>query len=175
MEYAPGKRIDVFANQYLSVPAGSRVDVEVDFEVLGEPGKIKVRQGLYAVPADEMPTALDYARVRESSEERAKLGLKGESTLGMRPRFKYETERLHRVTKKMSPGDHFTIKYSYGASEDLERLNCALFVWIKEGPPPRLLIHKASLAIGKLGADEETGKRVELFKIERGGTESLSQ
>jgi hypothetical protein len=168
-EYAPDKRIDVFGNQYLSVPAGSRIDVEVDFEVLGEPNHVKVRHGLYAVPADEMPSALDYARVRESSEERAKLGLKGESTLGMRPRFKYETERLHRVTKTMSPGDHFRIKYSYGAAEDLERLNCALYVWIKEGPAPRMLFHKASLAIGKLGADEETGKRIELFKIERGG------
>ncbi len=175
VEYAVGKRIDVFASQYLSVPAGSRIDVEVDFEVLGEPGKIKVRHGLYAVPADEMPTALDYARVRESSEERAKLGLKGESTLGMRPRFKYETERLHRVTKTMRPGDRFRIKYSYGATEDLERLNCALFVWIKEGPPPRLLLHKASLAIGKLGADEETGKQIDLFEIERGSAESLSQ
>ncbi len=175
VEYEPGKRIDVFANQYLSVPVGSRIDVEVDFEVLGEPGSIKVRHGLYAVPADEMPSALDYARDRESSEERADLGIKGESTLGMRPRFKYQTERLHRVTNTMGPGDHFRIKYSYGVDEDLDHLSCALFVWVKEGPAPRLLFNKASLAIGKLGADEETGKRVELFKIERDGTESLSQ
>lgn len=144
--------------------------MEVDFEILGEPGEVKVRHGLYAVPADEMPSALDYARDRESSEERADLGIKGESTLGMRPRFKYQTERLHRVTKTMSPGDHFRIKYSYGTVEDLDHLSCALFVWIKEGSAPRLLFHKASLAIDKLGADEKTGKRVELFEIEKGGT-----
>ena len=168
-EYAPGKRIGIFASQFLSAPAGSRIDVEIDFEVLGEQGEAKVRHGLYGVPADKMPTALDYARVRESSEERADVGLKGESALGMRPRLKYQTERLHRVTKTMRPEDRFRIKYSYGVGEDLEYLNCALYVWIKEGPAPRLLFHKASLAIGKLGADEETGKRIELFEIEKGG------
>ena len=136
---------------------------------------MKVRHGLYAVPADEMPSALDYARDRESSEERADLGIKGESSLGMRPRLKYQTERLHRVTKTMSPGDHFRIKYSYGVEEDMDQLNCALFVWVKEGPAPRLLFHKASLAIGVLGADEETGKRVELFEIERGDTPSTDK
>jgi hypothetical protein len=168
VEYESGKRIDVFANQYLSVSVGSRIDVEIDFEVLGELAMIKVRHGLYAVPADEMPSALDYARDRESSEERADLGIKGESTLGMRPRFKYQTERLHRVTKTMSPGDRFRIKYSYGVDEDLDHLSCALFVWVKEGPAPKLLFHKASLSIGVIGADDETGKQVELFEIERG-------
>ncbi|MBW2276078.1 MAG: LTA synthase family protein [Deltaproteobacteria bacterium] len=167
-ERAAGERIDVFSSQYLPVDAGDRIEVDVEFEIVGEPCELKVRHGLYAVPRDAMPTAMDYAQVRASDEERAKLGLKGESTLGMRPRFQYQTERLHRVTKKMYPGGRFRIKYSYGAAEDLERLNCAVFVWVKDGPPPKLLFRRALLSISTIGDDEQPGKKIEAFDFEPG-------
>jgi len=163
-----GERIDVFGSQYLSVDAGTRIDVDIEFEISGEPSKLKVRHGLYAVPRDSMPTALDYAQVRASGEERAKLGLKGESTLGMRPRFQYQTERLHRVTKTMYPGGRFRIKYSYGTKRDLERLNCAVFVWVKEGKPPVLTINRAMLSMRRLKEGEKAGKQIDVFEVDPG-------
>jgi hypothetical protein len=68
----------------------------------------------------------------------------------------------------MYPGGRFRIKYSYGTAEDLERLNCAVFVWVKEGPPPTFLFKRAMLTIGKLGEGDPTGKQIEVFEFEEG-------
>jgi len=164
-EFAEGERVDVFSNQYLSVKPGQVIDVDIEFEIKGDPNtRIELRHGLYAMPRDKLPTGEDYENYRASEEEREKLGIKGDSTLGMRPRFLEGIRRLHRVTKEMQPGQLFRVKYSYGVTEAMERLSCAVFVWFKEGKAVTLRFSKATLAIRSRGKKDRHGKRMKVFK-----------
>jgi len=165
--YRDDERIDIFASQYLSVAAGSRIDVDVAFELLGEGVEAKVRHGLYAVPREDMPDAEDFAEYRDEVEAQKKFGLKEGTVLGVRPSYRDRNLVLHRVNKTMKSGYKFKIKYSYVTDQNLERLNCAVFAWLKAGTDARVRFSKATMRIRKAKPDEPPGLHVSYFKVKR--------
>ncbi|MBW2278341.1 MAG: sulfatase-like hydrolase/transferase, partial [Deltaproteobacteria bacterium] len=165
--YRDDERIDVFSSQYISVPAGTRIDVDLSFELLGDEVEAKVRHGLYAVPRENMPTAEDFAKYREKVEAQKKFGLKEGTTLGVRPSFRDRNLVLHRVNKTMRSGYRFKIKYSYVAEQDLERLNCAVFAWLKSGTNARVRFTKATLRTRSAEPDDPAGLNIRYFKVKR--------
>lgn len=165
--YRDDERIDVFSSQYLSVTAGTRIDVQVSFLLLGDEVEAKVRHGLYAVPREDMPTAEDFAEYREQVEAQEKFGLKEGTVLGVRPSFRDRNLILHRVTRTMKSAYEFKIKYSYVTAHNLERLNCAVFAWLKSGTDARVRFSKAKMRFRAAEPDEPAGLNVSYFKIKR--------
>jgi hypothetical protein len=125
-------RIDLFGNQYISVSRGTRIDVELEFEVVGEGGRVELRQALDAVARTDMPSGADFRRQLEHEAERLELG---PSNLGMRPRFYPKRRTFEEIEGVATPGRVHRVRYSYVADRDLERLQASLRAYIKSGTP----------------------------------------
>jgi len=160
-------RIKVFSRQYLSAPAGTRIDVDIEFQLLGDNIETKMRHLLYAVPRKDMPTAEDFAEYRASEEGRKKFGIDEDNTLGARPRFSDRNKKLYSITKTMRSGDVFKIKYSYRTAEDLERLDCGVHIWIKSGHGAKVRFKRARLQTGPMKSGAKTGLDLEYTKLKR--------
>jgi hypothetical protein len=160
-------RIKVFSRQYLAAPAGTRIDVDIEFQLLGDNVETKMRHLLYAVPRKDMPTAEDFAEYRSSEEGRKKFGIKEDNALGARPRFSDRNKKLHRVTKTMRSGDVFKTRYSFRTAEDLERLDCGVHIWIKSGHGVKVRFKRATLRTSPMKRGAETGLELEYSKLKR--------
>ena len=152
-----GQKVPVFSSQYLSVKAGTRVSVDLDMELHGEGALVQFKQRSAAVAKDEMPTGMDFVYYMNSEKEREKAGLSADSKLGMRPRFYNLATKLFQKRFELGHGERATLRYHFDVVEDMERLNCGLYAWVRAGEAPTLRFTRAQLRLEPLG-DREPGE-----------------
>lgn len=140
----------VFANQYLALPKGYVVRIEIEAEVKGKV-PLDIYHSLRAVPLRAMPSTHEYRAAAAAGAE-----IRGLShTFGMRPRFLERTVDLALTGRSVEPNEPFVLVYEYSAAEDFERLNARMGARNDLTGIAGLVLRRAHLTIEPLPAGEE--------------------